>query len=469
MQEKGSGVHKVSADRTTDVSIFPKAVKNISYTHERPKNRKSLPDAQRFQINLASNWKKIAAFIVIPALILAIIIGYNLNYPLTILKEIGLLSKANVEPSTLSKGSVVFDVQPIDTNIKIDGKYFNWANAQILDLPAGIHDIILHHPDYQTIEDRFEVIQNTDQKLTYHLHPRSSIIADHAGVLKVESRPSGASLYIGSQYIGTTPYYHGSFTQGEYQLKIQKTGYEEYKRQVNVSPNQSAKIYVNLISMTGRLKIESQPANASIWIDDELIKDHKTPYSISNVPLGKHTIRVHKEGYSEFMTEIITKKSEEKLISAELNPLYGELNILIKPWGSIYVNDSLKKKDTNVRYKQSLLSGTHMIKITHPSFGVWKKEIQIEANKSRELLVDFNKSIRVPVTAFDTEGEPLWAEIIVDDTATGETTPKEIDIRVGLHTIAAQKEGYILVNGEKQFMIDTHILKPLKFIFRKVN
>jgi hypothetical protein len=110
-----------------------------------------------------------------------------------------------------------------------------------------------------------------------------------------------------------------------------------------------------------------------------------------------------------------------------------------------------------------------MIKVTHPSFGVWKKEIQIEANKSRELLVDFSKSIRVPVTAFDTEGEPLWAEIIVDDTATGETTPKEIDIRVGLHTIAAQKEGYILVNGEKQFMIDTHISKPLKFIFRKVN
>ena len=85
-----------------------------------------------------------------------------------------------------------------------------------------------------------------------------------------------------------------------------------------------------------------------------------------------------------------------------------------------------------------------------------------------DILVDFNQFVSVPVTAFDTDGTPVWAEIVVDNTNTGELTPKQIDVRIGYHTIAAKKDGYILVNGEQQMMFEDNLETPLKFILRKV-
>ena len=70
--------------------------------------------------------------------------------------------------------------------------------------------------------------------------------------------------------------------------------------------------------------------------------------------------------------------------------------------------------------------------------------------------------------AFDAGGKPIWAEIVIDNQLTGELTPKEIAVRIGQRTIAAKKDGYILVNGEKTVMLEKNLDEPIKFIFKKV-
>jgi len=410
--------HVDKSATSTDISIFPQEIKDISYTVERRKHNYYARDRHIIREKLYAHWKKVLLLLLIPVVILLVFIVYNKNYHQKIFEKLGLQTKAEITISSQPTGMIFLDVQPFDANIKIDGKDIKQADAQNLELSAGFHDIVIGHFNYTTIEDRFEVINGTTQRLTYHLNNTSASLADISTRHTLQPQPS--------------------------------------------------KIFPPSNKKTGRLKIESQPLNTNIWIDNRLIEDQTTPFTLEELPTGKHTIRLTKEGYSEFITQVITHSDEEKEIFAKLEPLLGELNLLVKPWGSIYVDDSLKKKDTNVRHIEQLPAGNHTIKVVHPSFGVWQKSIRIDFNASQKVIVDFNTFIPVAVTAFDTNGEPVWAEIIVDNDATGEITPKEIDIRIGLHTIAVKKEGYILVSGEQQIMLEANLEKPLKFILRKL-
>jgi hypothetical protein len=144
------------------------------------------------------------------------------------------------------------------------------------------------------------------------------------------------------------------------------------------------------------------------------------------------------------------------------------LSVQVSPWGSIFIDDTLKKENTNTRYRVTLPAGRHLLRVVHPVLGKLEKTIQLEANRMEEVLIDFNTIVNIRVIAFDSQGKPVWAEIIIDDKNTGELTPKEIGLHIGYHTIAAQKDGYILVNGEKEIMIENSLQEPLKFILRKI-
>ena len=222
--------------------------------------------------------------------------------------------------------------------------------------------------------------------------------------------------------------------------------------------------------ITDYFRIESDPPGASIYVDDMEMELGTTPFQVKRLSDGTHKITLEKEGYETYRREIrvnINNTDDNNLI-AYLTPLMTDVQILVKPWGSIFIDGILEKQNTNVKHNQRLSVGKHTIKILHPSFGFWEKTVELKKNKPLVILVDFNKFVSVPVTAFDTDGTPVWAEIVVDNNNTGKLTPKQIDVRIGYHSVAARKEGYILVNGERQIMFENNLDKPLKFILRKV-
>jgi len=130
-------------------------------------------------------------------------------------------------------------------------------------------------------------------------------------------------------------------------------------------------------------------------------------------------------------------------------------------------NDLHLDADEKFRFIHIDDGGEHTIRVVHPIFGEWKKTVRIGDGDTINMPVNFNDQVNIRITAFDADGKPIWAEILVDNESTGELTPKEISVRVGQRTIAAKKEGYILVNGERKLMLDKYINEPIKFIFKK--
>ncbi len=333
--------------------------------------------------------------------------------------------------------------------------------------------------------------------------------------LNIVSEPAAASVFINGKEVGRSPVLLDSISNNHIFISLQKNDYCQFDTLLNLDELKTNTFKASLLPITrpgvnmdnvevtrsidkqtvaireshqqrlsgakpeikshdplpessGLLEITSTPAGAEIWIDNVQIQGAHTPWILNSCPVGKHQLTIKKPGYADLTAETKVESNMRQSFNAELIIRFGSLNVQVSPWGSIFIDNILKMENTNIKYRENIPVGLHQVRVVHPVLGKLEKIIQIEADRSEEVLINFNTIVNIRVTAFDPQGKPVWAEIIVDDKNTGELTPKEIGLHIGYHTVAAQKDGYILVNGEKEIMIENSLEEPLKFILRKI-
>lgn len=314
-----------------------------------------------------------------------------------------------------------------------------------------------------------------------------SVSKKQTSTLKIDSSPAGALVFLGNRKIGTTPLDHTIESNTKINLRVEKEGYNILDTIVSVNMEQDASLSLRLKPKfisdlgkrsppqprervlpekpkehvdLGRIAVTSQPPGASVWLDGLRVENALTPYSLENVKAGKHTVALRKDGYEDFSTVVIVAQDQSVIVSETLSSLKGVVKILVRPWGSIYIDGDLRKKDTNRQFETSLPYGLHGIRVVHPQLGVWEKQIKIGSTMPQEYVIDFNLSVNLVITS-----EPNYAQIFVDGKSTSSYTPKQIKLRTGLHTIEVRKEGY--KNDAREIVIDKTITEPIHFVLRR--
>jgi hypothetical protein len=69
---------------------------------------------------------------------------------------------------------------------------------------------------------------------------------DEVGSIEVESNPSGAKVYLDSDYVGTTPYTIEDASLGSHKITISKTGYVDYIKWVTVKVDSTSSVSADL-------------------------------------------------------------------------------------------------------------------------------------------------------------------------------------------------------------------------------
>jgi hypothetical protein len=343
-------------------------------------------------------------------------------------------------------------------------------------LPAGHVNFILTKDNFVKHDTSMFINPEQDSMLMFSLLNQAAAdetefenaqSAADSGMIRIRTLPDGVAIYKNNVYIGHSPVEPLQLSAGSYNFHFRKDGYDVQKRNVRVRAGSNRLLTVAMSGHTGSLEVISEPPDAQIWIDGQAISGRSTPAIIAQLSVGTHLLALKKDGHVYYEKEInISAKNTTKL-TAELIAATGEVNILVKPWGSIFINNILKKKNSNVSFKEELVVGEHLVKIVHPSLGTWEKMVTIENDQRRELIIDFSKTVNIPVAAFDVNGKPVWAQIIVDDVPTGNITPKEISVRIGKRKISASIDGYELVNGARSLMLEQNLAEPLTFVLRR--
>jgi eukaryotic-like serine/threonine-protein kinase len=350
------------------------------------------------------------------------------------LLNIELGAAKTIEFALASAGSEKFSVttSPSAANIYINNELIGSSPVNNFFLNPGQTNLRIQKIGYRLVDTTINIEKGKPNSFNFTLN--SDIAGGQSGGLKITSNPSGANVWLNQEFVGTTPYEISELAVGSYRVLMRKKGFADYNQSVTITSNKTSTISRNL-SPVGKLVVSSEPSGAEVLINGKTVG--KTSHTIEQLEAGEHKLTIRKEGFKPFTLTIKIEADKTTTISEKLNPLMGKIEILVRPYGSIFINDQLKISDTNAPYVTELPGGSHNIRIVHPSLGTYTKKIDIVDESVKKYNIDFNRAIKLTVVS-----DPINCEIFLDGKTTGKTTPGLLRLGPGKHTIQVKRDGY---------------------------
>lgn len=137
---------------------------------------------------------------------------------------------------------------------------------------------------------------------------------------------------------------------------------------------------------TAELVVSSHPPGADVLLDGRRMGT--TPLFLRGVTPGSRQIKLVMESHETFEIEIDARVGEAKTVHGELTRQTGTLAVLVRPWGSIYVDGVMHIQSTDVKYVTRLPAGEYTVRAVHPDLGAAERTVQIKANASMEIVFE---------------------------------------------------------------------------------
>jgi len=222
-------------------------------------------------------------------------------------------------------------------------------------------------------------------------------ITPHVAILKVETNPPGATVYLDRKDLGprgNSPRTLG-LGEGRHKIIVEKPGYEPAESDMlELKIGKETKVELSLKQIKGTAKLEGEPG-AQVKVDDERGPIACTlPCSIPVAP-GRHTFFIRKEGYQPGEVTADIRADAVTVVRARLASQTGAVVV------SSDVRDALITIDKQpVGFTPAVLNvpvGKHTITISQQGYRPFVQAIEIATNQ--ETKVDANLSIVEEVSA----------------------------------------------------------------------
>ncbi|WAI01870.1 PEGA domain-containing protein [Methanogenium organophilum] len=274
------------------------------------------------------------------------------------------------------------------------------------------------------------------------------------GTVTVTSRPTGAIVTIDGGSPQKTPATFSSVRAGtSHDVRITMSGYQVYDTSVYVNAGQTAPVNADLTrnpQQTGSLNINTVPSGADIYVDGHFLAE--SPFVVTNLAPGSHTVRLHKAGYDEYLRTVTVNAGQQTPITVTFTQQHsslGSIEVGSTPGGSSVFLDGKYMGQTPVNSYfdlTSVLQGSHTIRITHPDYQDYSQAVYVKGGGV--MTVNAQLTPNGPSPTPDTTGQlivsstPAGAEVYLDNVFRGITPVTLSDIPAGSHTVTVKQTGY---------------------------
>jgi hypothetical protein len=208
--------------------------------------------------------------------------------------------------------------------------------------------------------------------------------------------------------------------------------------------------------MTGDFSIRTDPAGAGIYINGSPVGS--SPYAGKALPPGTSRVKVIKEGYQPWETEVAVEAGKRVEILAYLKPVEGSLEILSEPPGARVALDGKEIGETPLAATR-VLPGEHLIRIGKEEYVPYEERMEVKGGEKKTVLALLKKMAGELLVST----EPEDADIHIDGRPVGRSPYESKVLSPGPHKVKIVKEGYevwerdVVVRAEKRVEVLTKL------------
>ena len=134
--------------------------------------------------------------------------------------------------------------------------------------------------------------------------------------LTVKTTTSGSKIYINEDYKGDDQW-QGELTPGTYLVEARKDGFRSSTKTVTLAKQQTESITLPALQQIfGSMMVDYEPVDADVYLDNTLIG--KSPNVFNNLATGKHSIKIIKDGYSDYSGSVTIQENQQASVSGSL-------------------------------------------------------------------------------------------------------------------------------------------------------
>ncbi|MBI4773070.1 MAG: SUMF1/EgtB/PvdO family nonheme iron enzyme [Deltaproteobacteria bacterium] len=184
------------------------------------------------------------------------------------------------------------------------------------------------HPQYGKIRDPrldqgdFVFVAGGSVVITRPEPPQAS--EPLTGSLLVETRPSGAAVFVNEGRVDASPVKLPVLSPGKVEVRASLEGHRDGKETVWVQAGKETKVtlFLDPIPTTGSLQVTSHPSGARWYLDGAYVG--ATPGDMSNVAAGSHKVTVKLDQYRDWEKTVTVSLGGRETVKAELIPVRKE-------------------------------------------------------------------------------------------------------------------------------------------------
>lgn len=347
--------------------------------------------------------------------------------------------RTTVVTANFRKTMLNIQTTPPGAQIYLNGSYVGVSPLQI-EVQPGTHTILATRPGYEPEQRSVTIALGETKTVSITLSPERA-------TLIVFTNPIGASIYINTQYRGTTTSagLSLSLTPATYNIVARMSGYQDASVTVTLSPGETRSVTLNLAPAVrkGTLNIFTNPAGASIYVDGTYVGTARATGLSVQVDPGPHTIIATMDGYQDTTVTVSVAPGETKRIDITLPPIVRTGFLLIyttPPNASIYVNGRYVGVADPAGLRVEVDANiVHRVVASLPDYEDASTEVQVTPNETKTVRLTLEPVSRIGTVSISSS--PSNALVYINGYLKG-ITPLRIDLDYGTYQLVVIKGGY---------------------------
>jgi len=200
--------------------------------------------------------------------------------------------------------------------VYVDGELKGQVPQSISGLRPGTHLVELRKKGFASASQEVRLSAGEERVLKLDL----GTARGENATLRVASAVPDAEVFIDGGSVGRAPI-ERPLEPGHHIVVVQKSGYAEYKRELDLTAGQVTALTADLRS-AGGVKVIATPAGAQVILDGVLVGP--TPATLPDVQAGEHVLEIKAAGYYDYRQTIKIEGGKHQVVTADLKMIPTE-------------------------------------------------------------------------------------------------------------------------------------------------